>query len=195
MLAKGEARQILDEPRDLAPEGDIFRGEEAHATRGRGDAPQRARELLHRAIGSQRGWHRTAVNPNMIKNTKPIAQFMSAAPICAQLETTLAAAEQLLEQHDIRHLPVLDGTKLVGVVSERDLAVVESLVPDDWERFRVGEAMTPKPYTVSPDTPLCDVARAMADHKYGCALVVESSGELVGLFSTIDALRILAGDE
>jgi CBS domain-containing protein len=49
------------------------------------------------------------------------------------------------------------------------------------------------PYTVNPDTPLCDVARAMADHKYGCALVIEPGGKLVGLFSTIDALHVLAG--
>jgi acetoin utilization protein AcuB len=129
----------------------------------------------------------------MTKHTKPIAQFMSAAPVCVQLEADLATAVKMLEQHDIRHLPVLDGTKLVGVVSERDLAVVESLVPDDWERFPVAEAMTPEPYTVNPDTPLCDVARAMADHKYGCALVIEPGGKLVGLFSTIDALHVLAG--
>ena len=131
----------------------------------------------------------------MLKNTKPIAQFMSAAPVCVQLDADLSAAIQMLEQHDIRHLPVLDGTKLVGVVSERDLAVAESLVPDDWERFPVAEAMTPEPYTVSADTPLCDVARAMADHKYGCALVIDPSGKLVGLFSTVDALRVLAGGE
>ena len=129
----------------------------------------------------------------MIKNTKPIAQFMSAAPVCVQLDADLATAIQMLEQHDIRHLPVLDETKLVGVVSERDLAVAESLVPDDWERFPVAEAMTPEPYTVSPDTPLCDVARVMAEHKYGCALVIEPSGKVVGVFSTVDALRVLAG--
>lgn len=129
----------------------------------------------------------------MIKNTKPIAQFMSAAPVCVQLDADLATAIQLLEQHEIRHLPVLDGTKLVGVVSERDLAVAESLVPDDWERFPVAEAMTPEPYTVAPDTPLCDVARTMADHKYGCALVIEPSGKVAGVFSTVDALRVLAG--
>jgi acetoin utilization protein AcuB len=130
----------------------------------------------------------------MIKNTKPIAQFMSAAPICVQHDAELATAVEMLEQHGVRHLPVLDGSKLVGIVSERDLAVVESLVPDEWERYLVGEAMTPEPYVVSPDTPLRDVARVMADHKYGCALVVETNGKLVGLFSTVDALRLLAGE-
>lgn len=138
----------------------------------------------------------THANPgdsDMIKNSKPIAQFMSAAPVCVRIDADLATAVELLGQHDVRHLPVLDGSKLVGVVSERDLAVVEALVPDDWERILVGEAMTPEPYAVSPDTPLCDVARTMADRKYGCALVVDPQGELVGLFSTVDALRILAG--
>jgi acetoin utilization protein AcuB len=128
----------------------------------------------------------------MARNQKPIAHYMSRAPVCAQLDLLLPAAVQLMAQNDIRHLPVLDGAKVVGVVSERDLAVAESLVPKDWEDFPLAEAMTPEPYCVSPETPLCEVAQVMADNKYGCALIVATNGEIVGLFSTVDALRVLA---
>ena len=130
----------------------------------------------------------------MNRNREPVARYMSAAPICVQLGTELSVAAELMQKHDIRHLPVLDANKLVGVVSERDLAIVESLVPDDWERYPVAEAMTPSPHSVSPDTPLQDVARTMADHKYGCVLVVGPSGKLLGLFTTVDALNALASD-
>jgi acetoin utilization protein AcuB len=131
----------------------------------------------------------------MARNQKPIAQYMSHAPVCAQLDLELSAAAQLMAQQNIRHLPVLDGVKVVGVVSERDLAIAQSLVPEDWESFPLAEAMTPEPYCVSIDAPLCDVAQIMADRKYGCALVTGANGEIVGLFSTVDALRVLAGDQ
>jgi acetoin utilization protein AcuB len=130
----------------------------------------------------------------MARNQNPIAKYMSRAPVCAQLDLELAAAVQLMAQQGIRHLPVLDGAKVVGVVSERDLAIAESLVPEDWERFPLAEAMTPAPYCVSPDAPLCEVAQVMADNKYGCTLVTGANGEIVGLFSTVDALRVLAAD-
>ena len=130
----------------------------------------------------------------MARNQKPISEYMSRAPVCAQLNLELAAAVQLLAQQTFRHLPVLDGTKVVGVVSERDLAIAEALLPNDWEDFPLAEAMTPEPYCVSPDTPLCEVAKVMAENKYGCALVVDPSGAILGLFSTVDAMRILAED-
>jgi acetoin utilization protein AcuB len=130
----------------------------------------------------------------MARNQKPIAHYMSRAPVCAQLDILLAEAVQLMAKHGIRHLPVLDGVKVVGVVSERDLAIAESLVPETWESFPLAEAMTPEPYCVSPETPLCEVAAVMADNKYGCALVIGSNGEIAGLFSTVDALRVLAMD-
>lgn len=55
----------------------------------------------------------------------------------------------------------------------------------------VKEAMTPEPYTVHPDAPLREVVWAMARHKYGCVLVTQGA-EIVGLFTTVDALRVLA---
>ena len=131
----------------------------------------------------------------MTRNTQPIAQYMSGAPVCIQLDAELDAAVELMERHGIRHLPVLDGTKLTGIVSDRDLGIIASILPGEKHRIRVAESMTPNPYTVTPDTPLRDVARGMADRKYGCALVVDDNGTLLGVFSTHDALRILAGSD
>lgn len=128
----------------------------------------------------------------MKSHDQPIRKFMSAAPITIQIGTDLALAVERMQEHQIRHLPVLDGDRLAGIVSERDLAVIESLVPNEWESIPVAEAMTPQPYAVAGDTPVREVARVMADRRFGCAIVLDDRGKLCGLFTTTDALRLLA---
>jgi len=129
---------------------------------------------------------------DMQRTNETVGTHMSAAPVTIQLDRDLASAIQLMEQHEIRHLAVLSGTQLVGVLSERDLAVVEALVPNDWERIPVAEAMTPEPYAVAAETPIREVAGVMAEQRYGCAMVTDALGQVVGLFTTTDALRLLA---
>jgi acetoin utilization protein AcuB len=117
---------------------------------------------------------------------------MTAAPVCIQLDADLEKAVALMQEHGIRHLPVMDGDGLTGVVTDRDLAMIESLLPEEWERICVAEAMTPEPYTVTPDAPLWEVAKHMAREKFGCAVVTDAGGNVIGLFTTTDALRVLA---
>jgi acetoin utilization protein AcuB len=117
---------------------------------------------------------------------------MSASPVVIQQDAPLTEAIALLQEHNVRHLPVLDGQTPVGILSERDVAMAGSLVPDAWELIPVAEAMTPQPYTVSTDTPVVQVARAMAEHRYGAVLVTSETGALLGLFTTTDAMGVLA---
>ncbi len=121
-----------------------------------------------------------------------IGSRMTASPITIPLDSDLGNAIALMEEHGIRHLPVLDEGRLVGIVSERDLSIIESLVPDEWERIVVAEAMTPSPYAVAASTPISEVAKTMAERKYGCVVVTGPRGALLGLFTTTDALRMLA---
>jgi acetoin utilization protein AcuB len=120
-------------------------------------------------------------------------RLSSGPPVSIQLDAELSDAFELMQDNDIRHLPVLDGERLVGVVSERDLTVIESLMPGEWESIVVAEAMTPSPYAVPEQTPLREVVATMADRKYGCVVITGEGGELTGIFTTSDALRILAG--
>ena len=109
-----------------------------------------------------------------------------------QLDADLEAAVELIQEHLIRRLPVMDGETLTGIDSDRDLSVIESLLPDEWASICVAEAMTPEPYTVPPDAALWEVARRMASEQLGCAVVLGEQGEVLGLFTTTDALRVLA---
>jgi acetoin utilization protein AcuB len=138
-------------------------------------------------------WDALELEDKMDRSREPIQRFMSPAPMSVQPEAKLAEAARLMEDNDIRHLPVVQNGKVVGVVSERDLAIAESLVPNEWEDFPVAEAMTPDPHTVSPETLVSEVAHVMAEHKHGSVLVVDRAGKLLGIFTTTDALRVLAG--
>jgi acetoin utilization protein AcuB len=124
----------------------------------------------------------------------PIRQFMSSAPQTIGQEQTLERAHEVMRNEKIRHLPVLEGGKLVGLLSQRDLHLIETLSDVDPKDTTVAEAMSQDVYCVSPDAPLVEVAREMAEHKYGSAVVVEGP-KVVGVFTTTDALRALVALE
>lgn len=119
-----------------------------------------------------------------------VRAFMTPMPHTVGVEQPLAVAREMMREHRIRHLPVLHGGQLVGVLSERDVALVAALPGVDVERLAVGEAMTPEPHVISPDSSLEWVATEMAQLKFGSLIVVEHS-RVVGIFTTVDALRAL----
>jgi len=116
---------------------------------------------------------------------------MTEAPHTIGVEQTVAIASRMMKQHDIRHLPVLHGGQIVGVLSDRDVALIESFKELDAHKVTVEDAMSQIPYVASPDTPITKVARDMAEHKYGSTIVMKN-GKVVGVFTTIDACRALA---
>ena len=126
-----------------------------------------------------------------ISRTTKIRHVMTLAPHTIGSDQPLSVAHRLMREHQLRHLPVLRAGKLVGVLSQRDLFFLESLTGVDIEIDRVADAMTQDVYTAHPDDALRDVARIMANRKYGCAVVVEQ-GRLIGIFTVTDALRHLA---
>lgn len=122
---------------------------------------------------------------------RTVQEFMSIAPVVVSSDRTLAEARRLMRERGIRHLPVVDRGRLVGVVSQRDLYLLETIRGVDPGTETVREAMAPEPYAVPPDAPLEAVAAAMAENKFGSAVVVDR-GAVIGLFTTVDALRALA---
>ena len=103
----------------------------------------------------------------------------------------MAVAHRMMREHRVRHLPVLRGAKIVGLISDRDLNFVETLKDVDPKKVLVSEAMSSSPYVVSPDSPLDQVVAEMAEHKYGSAVVVQHD-KVVGIFTTVDACTAFA---
>lgn len=124
--------------------------------------------------------------------TRPTLEaYMSSSPYTIGADQTLRVAHELMRRHGIRHLPVLRGGIIVGIVSVRDLHLIETLPDVKEDEVTVEEAMSRDVYTVTRNTPLAEVARHMAEHKLGSAVVVEGN-TVVGVLTTVDALRALA---
>ena len=121
-------------------------------------------------------------------NELKIRKYMTPKPRSVQCHVSIAEAAKIMAANNFRHLPVFQGPRLVGMLSERDIALVEAIQTADPSHITVTEAMTPDPYVCSPDDSLLDVALAMIDRHIGAALVQEKN-EVVGIYTTVDALR------
>jgi CBS domain-containing protein len=119
-----------------------------------------------------------------------VADFMTPDPHAIELHHSLAEAERRMKELRVRQLPVLYQGTLRGTISERDVALVRSLELDPRE-VGIAETLTFEPYTVSAEAPLGRVVRAMAAHRYGCAVVLQD-GKVRGIFTATDAMRALA---
>jgi len=119
-----------------------------------------------------------------------IRECMTKSPYTVTIDTPLLKAQGIVREHDIRHLSVLDGETLVGILSDRNLK--EALASPGGEKFLVEDAMMPDVFVVSPATELSTLVEEMAAEKYGCALIQEKDGKVIGVFTTIDACRLLA---
>jgi len=125
-------------------------------------------------------------------NDPIIDRFMTRAPHTIGDEQTLATAHRMMREHGIRHLPVLHAGKLTGILSQRDLHLLETLQDVDQDDVKVSEAMTQDTFVIGPRSSVRKVAREMAEHKYGCAVVLDERDRVVGVFTTVDALEALS---
>jgi len=124
----------------------------------------------------------------MTKPIPTIQRYMTTAPLSVGLSQTLAYAETIMSREHIRHLPVLEGGKLRGILSDRDIHLVETLEGVDAKKVTVEEAMSEHVYAVSPEAPLDEVVAVMAERKYGSAVVMQNE-KVVGIFTTVDVCR------
>jgi acetoin utilization protein AcuB len=120
-----------------------------------------------------------------------IKHWMSPSPYSIGSDQLLRVAHEFMREHEVRHLPVLDAGRLVGILSQRDLYFIECITGVDADVDLVEEGMSRDVYTVEPEEPLVNVVREMAKHRYGSAVVM-TNGKVVGIFTTTDALELLA---
>ncbi len=126
-----------------------------------------------------------------------VKNHMKSDPVTAKKEDSFRYALKLIRKEGIRHLPVLDGKKVVGIVTDRDLrqaapSPATTLEVHELnyllERLKIEAIMTKKVVTVTPMTSLRDAAALLFSHKIGCLPVVEHE-ELVGIITEGDILR------
>lgn len=123
----------------------------------------------------------------MIESIK-IRAHMTENPLTIACHKSVKEAAELMKEKRFRHLPVMQGSTLVGILSQRDIAVVEAIQSTDPARITVTEAMTPEPYVCGPEDALVDVATKMISGHIGAA-IVEDKGQVLGIYTAQDALR------
>jgi acetoin utilization protein AcuB len=120
-----------------------------------------------------------------------ISEFMTPRPWTIERTATLADAHELMRDHNIRHLPVLDGGEVCGIISERDLLFYETRSESRPDAIPVELVMIERPFIATGDTPLDEVAEIMGEHKYGSVVVVGREG-VEGIFTAMDACQAFA---
>lgn len=138
-----------------------------------------------------------------MKNGKEgiVREIMMGSPVTLKPEDTLDLANDVISLGRIRHIPVVEDGRLVGLLSERDLmgraipaifGLKQKTKSALLKTYQIKEIMKRRIITVSPETPIKEAAHLMAEKKIGCVPVV-SDGALVGLVTTTDILRYVEG--
>ncbi len=124
--------------------------------------------------------------PQMVAVMTPFPYHIAAA-------ATLAEAVSMMTEHNVRHLPVLEDSDIIGVLSERDIerAKTPGHPLRDETELRVGDLCTRRPYFVDVADPLDRVLDVLVEKRIGSALVLKD-GELAGVFTAADACELLA---
>ncbi len=129
-----------------------------------------------------------------------IISHMTPSPVTIGPEQTVVAALELLEQHDFRHLPVVDGSgRLLGMVTDRDLRSAcpssmlstpeQELVLDRVKDARVRAIMSTSLVRLHPDSTLDDALLLFRRRSVGALPVVDDGDMLAGIFSLTDLLN------
>lgn len=127
-----------------------------------------------------------------------VREWMSPDPVTVTPHTPVAEARQLLSDHGFRHLPVVEGGRLVGILSDRDVAInpralraavrghtAGDLVDDDRP---VEAVMSRDPHVVAADATLEDAARLLVSRQISALPVVDDARTLVGIITSVDCL-------
>lgn len=121
-----------------------------------------------------------------------IKSVMSPSARKIPASATLQEALDIFGRFSIRHLPVVDGEDIIGVLTESDTRLALAVCSTAGSCPAVGKVCRPDPYVVGADDPVSDVVRKMADKKYDCALVADDEDNFVGIVTTTDVCRLLS---
>ncbi len=134
----------------------------------------------------------------LITNELRVADLMTIDPISVRSDAGIEEAEQLMRDHRITGLPVVDDQEhLVGVISQTDLLYlaipsVRSLIRHRDPKVRVGEVMSTPPVTIDDSATLRDAARLMHQERLHRLVAVDTHGRPVGVIAAMDYVALAA---
>lgn len=115
-----------------------------------------------------------------------VGNWMEKKLITIDKETTIQDAVSLMKKHSIRHLPVLEGKRLVGLVTDGDMRqiFVASLI----EELAIDDVMIKDPITVTVDTEIEEAAKIIYYNKIGALPVIDEGNEILGIITVADIM-------
>jgi CBS domain-containing protein len=129
-----------------------------------------------------------------------VRDIMTSPAIVVTPDTSVPVASALMRAHGIRHLPVVENERLVGIISRGDLreaSISASANTDTYEfnfllsRLTVSRLMTRKVSTITPDALIVYAAELMTDRKVAGLPVVDPDGSVIGIITETDLLKLL----
>jgi acetoin utilization protein AcuB len=121
-----------------------------------------------------------------------IKDVMTPTPFTIGDDQPVSRAKHEMVVRGIRHIPVLRGGTCVGLVSDRDLKLVNDIESHRGESLMVNDVCSSDVYTVALNEPVKNVAAHMAETGVGSAVVVNEQEKVVGIFTVTDACRLLS---
>lgn len=133
-----------------------------------------------------------------------VSEIMRTVLVTVTMDHTIGQAREIMQMKNIRHLLIMDGSKLVGVITDRDVrsqisprvdTPIESKSDKTTLETKLHQVMTRDLITVAPDTPIAEAANLILEHKIGCLPVIDRDGFTIGIITDADFLRHLAAKE
>ncbi len=127
----------------------------------------------------------------MNKLNLPVEEFTTPDPVTAIETTSINDLIHLMKEYGVRHIPILRGGKVVGIVSDRDVRVASGLNSLEKMLIEAQHIMASDPITVNSETCLEEVAFEMSQNKIGSVIVNDENEKFLGIFTVTDALNAL----
>ncbi|HEY3174911.1 MAG TPA: CBS domain-containing protein [Candidatus Polarisedimenticolia bacterium] len=130
---------------------------------------------------------------------RTVEELMTRKLLTMDEDQTLREAMAMMQRHRVRHLPVMKGGRLSGILTDRDVkratpSLLTGVSQEEFDRVlsetSVSHVMTRNPYTVTPSTSLKDAVKILIDRRFSSLPVVEAN-KLVGILTITDLLRAL----
>ncbi|WP_372473003.1 CBS domain-containing protein [Capnocytophaga sp. ARDL2] len=133
-----------------------------------------------------------------MKQRVPVSQIMAKALIVVDPTKKVSEVNEMFSHYNIRHIPVVEGSKLVGLVSKNDVLklgygagdVDQATLKAIYDTYQLKDVMVKSPLTVTTDTNIKEVAEILSTQSFHSLPVVEND-EIAGMVTTTDLVKYL----
>lgn len=128
-----------------------------------------------------------------------LSDLMITEVLTCKTTDTMTDAERMMKQHQIRHIPIVAGKEVVGLLSQKEFLAEAFRITDKFGAHNLSTYLAKTPIAqcmrtdisiFSPSTPLIEAAQALLNKRTGCLIVADEQQQLLGIVSSKDFLRL-----